>query len=590
MECAEFIYNDEYADFLIDFNYDRDEIYRRYNPDCVNFLNDKYAIVYKNIKESGVFDNERFSFNVIGYDSFPKLYTLLCMNYDKKVKGRAVKFAQDNLENNISTDFINEILEETGVSSIRRFDGFDLTGRDILIGFIDTGINYLLDIFRFEDGTSKIRAIWDQSFTEEENTFFDYGRVYDTNEINKALSVDNPFDIVKTVDSSGHGTSLASLVSAIASDAEMVVVKLKEAKKSLKRFYGIDENILCYADTDIMAGILFLEDIARRENKPLVICMGIGTNQGEHEGRGYIGDVINELSNSPGIAVVVAGGNELTKRHHFRGDILINDELEDSVEEIELNIGANIKGAFLEIWTQNPNDISIGIISPTGEVIPMIMNNNNNSELVRLLFDNTSILVAYDNNVSSSGNALVYVRFFYPKEGIWKLRIYENSLIEGRYDIWLPISGLINSRYEFVKSSPDTTLSQIANVPYAITVSGYNHRSGGIYVDSSRGYTFDERIKPDIAAPAVDINVINNRGDVMTMSGTSIASAITSGLVAMLFEWGIVNRNYRNMDGVIAKKMLIRGAVTVNGIMYPNKEWGYGKVNIYETFDRIRSN
>jgi subtilisin family serine protease len=198
-------------------------------------------------------------------------------------------------------------------------------------------------------------------------------------------------------------------------------------------------------------------------------------------------------------------------------------------------------------------------------------------------------LVAYDNNVSSSGNALVYIRFFNPKEGIWKLRIYENSLIEGRYDIWLPVAGLINSRYEFVKSSPDTTLCQIANTPYAITVSGYNYRSGGIYVDSSRGYTFDERIKPDIAAPAVDINVINNRGDVMTMSGTSIASAITSGLVAMLFEWGIVNKNYRNMDGVIAKKLLIRGAVTVNGIIYPNKEWGYGKVNIYETFDRIRS-
>ena len=278
MSCYKFIYDDNYADFLIDYNYDINEIYRRYNPECVNILSNKYAVIYKNINESGVFDNDRFSFNVIGYDSFPKLYTVLDngVEFNNKDKVEFLQLNGDEEENQLYNSFIDRILTESGISQLRRFEGFDITGRDVLIGFIDTGINYSLDIFKFEDGGSKISAIWDQSIMEgingfegenldfsnsmeiqDDKTFFGYGRVYDNNEINQAINVENPLDIVKSVDSNGHGTSLASLASSIATDANLVIVKLKEAKNSLKNFYGINESTLCYAESDIMAGGFF---------------------------------------------------------------------------------------------------------------------------------------------------------------------------------------------------------------------------------------------------------------------------------------------------------------------------------------------
>ena len=659
MSCSEYIYDEGYADFLVDFNYDIDEVYRRFNPDCVNVLNDKYAIFYKDIKKSGVFDSDRFSFNIIPYDSWPKLYALLdddddddddvfsssnklyvdsrhadvLVTSNNKVEflNNKVVSSSDNgmMDESNSNSLFESVLQETGVSNLRRFEAFGLTGRDVLIGFIDTGINVNLDIFKYEDGRSKVIAIWDQSIKEVgsdmgdfDSSFFEYGRFYDANEINDGIVSGDDSFFMGGMDYNGHGTSLATQAISIAPDSSLVVVKLKEAKNSLKNFYGIEESVLCFSETDVLAGILFLEEIARRENKSMVICLGIGTNQGEHEGKGFVGEVINYLSNSPGIAVVVAGGNEVVKRHHFRGDIFLGESLgsslggsfvdlvrgsvddsvmetyqdsrrdfirESSIDEVEINVGESVKGFFFEIWTENPNNISIGLVTPTGEIVPRIINNNNNSEDIRFLFDNTSVLVAYDNNVASSGNAVVFIRFINPSEGIWRIQVYKNSLIEGRYDIWLPISGLVNSRLEIVNSNPETTLSQIANASYAITVSGYNHENGGIYVNSSRGYTFDERIKPDVAAPAVEIKSLNNRGNVIADSGTSISSAITSGIVALLFEWGIVNNNYRNMDGIIAKKFLIKGAVKEDGYVYPNKEWGYGKVNIYETFNTYRT-
>jgi subtilisin family serine protease len=58
-----------------------------------------------------------------------------------------------------------------------------------------------------------------------------------------------------------------------------------------------------------------------------------------------------------------------------------------------------------------------------------------------------------------------------------------------------------------------------------------------LYQNSSRGYTFDNRVKPDIVAPAVDIKTLNKRGDVVNVTGTSVAAAIVTAVVAMLYEW-----------------------------------------------------
>jgi hypothetical protein len=73
------------------------------------------------------------------------------------------------------------------------------------------------------------------------------------------------------------------------------------------------------------------------------------------------------------------------------------------------------------------------------------------------------------------------------------------------------------------------------------------------------------------------------------MSGTSAAAAHTTGAAAMLLEWGIVRGNYPGIDSVEVKKFLIRGAQRNTNLTYPNRDWGYGIMDIYNVFDTLRA-
>lgn len=71
-------------------------------------------------------------------------------------------------------------------------------------------------------------------------------------------------------------------------------------------------------------------------------------------------------------------------------------------------------------------------------------------------------------------------------------------------------------------------------------------------------------------------------------SGTSLSAALMTGISALLLEWGIVRGNDRSMDTYQIKKYLIRGVKRNPSLTYPNREWGYGTVDIYGTFESLR--
>jgi hypothetical protein len=87
----------------------------------------------------------------------------------------------------------------------------------------------------------------------------------------------------------------------------------------------------------------------------------------------------------------------------------------------------------------------------------------------------------------------------------------------------------------------------------------------------------------------VDMIVPGKNNSFVKSSGTSIAAAHTSGVAAMLLEWGIVKGNAPNMDGITIKNILIRGAKRDPNTSYPNKEWGFGILDLYNTFLTFRN-
>jgi hypothetical protein len=153
------------------------------------------------------------------------------------------------------------------------------------------------------------------------------------------------------------------------------------------------------------------------------------------------------------------------------------------------------------------------------------------------------------------------------------------------------MNGFISSNTYFTQPDTDTTITSPGDAPVPITVTAYNPSSNNtLYQAASKGYSRDGEIKPDIAAPGVNIPVPTLEHGFALMTGTSAAAAHTAGAIAILFEWAIIRNNYPGIDSVEVKKFLIRGADRSSNLTYPNRDWGYGILDIYNVFDILKAN
>lgn len=560
-ECRHQITSNDYADFIVEYNSNYDT-FNRFQTDCYNIINYKYGVAY--------IPMNRITRNVLqefGYPSFPTCYGLL-----------------DTAS-----------LAASGVTRIQSIPDLSLRGKDVLIGIVDTGIEYTNNAFKNADNTTRIESIWDQTIQSENypGGFF-YGTEYSREQINEALNSENPYDIVPSRDEKGHGTFLAGIAagspdiinrfSGVVPEAEYVVVKLKEAKSFAKDFFFIPTDVVCYQKNDIMFGVKYLTDVAKRVGKPIVICIGLGSNQCGHDGREFLSEFLSDSAYEIGTGIVIAAGNERNRKHHYYGIV----DNAAGFDKVEVNVGENDSGFTMELWGSAPNTYSFDILSPTGEYIPRIPAIVNESRDIKLLFEDTTIYVDYNLVESQTGDQLILIRFQNPTPGIWTFNVYARGDLTLDYHIWLPIHNFIGENTYFVKPNPDTTVTSPGNALTPMTVTGYNNVSGEIYQFASRGYTRTNVVKPDITAPAVNLIGPTLDNGFGTESGTSLAAAHTAGIVAMLFEWGIVRGNYYTMNSVEAKKFLIRGAKRDSRNRYPNKEWGYGIIDIYNSFESLR--
>jgi subtilisin family serine protease len=151
------------------------------------------------------------------------------------------------------------------------------------------------------------------------------------------------------------------------------------------------------------------------------------------------------------------------------------------------------------------------------------------------------------------------------------------------------MNGFISENTYFIQSDPYTTITSPGNGLVPITVTAYNPINNNLYQRASRGYTRIDVIKPELAAPGVNIQAPTLEHGFTEISGTGAAAAHTAGVTAILLEWGIVRNNYPGIDTVEVKKFLIRGASRSPTQTYPNRDWGYGILDIYNVFDLLRA-
>jgi len=555
------IISEDYADLII--NNEIIAQYQNVNKDNITPINNKHSMLHVPITEI-----EKCSIGQYNYNFFPSCFTLASFGS----------------------------LDQSSITEVQKNSNLALFGEGVLIGFIDTGIEYQHQAFVNEDKTSRIVSIWDQTINIEvpDITEMPYGTIYDNESLNAALLLENPLSLVPTTDEIGHGTILAGIAagnlnvsqsfSGVVPKADLVIVKLKEAKQITRDIFCIPSKAICYQDTDILMGIRYIVSVASRLQKPLVICIGLGTSQGGHNGLGAVSTQLDALAQIPKICSVIAAGNEGIARRHYLGKIAKGEP----TKEFELNVGIADTLFSMEIWQQAPYRIALDITSPTGEYTAPIYPEITECHKLSYVFESSVLWVNNEISEGDTGDQLILVRFQTALAGIWKFRVYNIDNATSEFNVWLPSAQLITDETYFLQSSPEKTITSPGNAVKSITITSYNPENGGIAINASRGYTRSNIIKPDLAAPGVNLTCPLIGNTYGTASGTGCATAHSAGIAAMLLEWGIVKGNYTSMNGQDIQKLLIRGATRSDELEYPNNVWGYGKINIYNVFQRLR--
>lgn len=529
------------------------------------YLTQPAGTLYQNVylpKE----ESEKIPVNDIPYYSIPKCYTPLDMG----------------------------ALNAAGITTVQNYPGLELKGQGILIGFLDTGIDYRNPVFQNLDGSTRILGIWDQTIQDgNPPAGFCYGSAYSREDINKALKQEDPFAFVPTKDEEGHGTFVASVAAGgadvesqfvgAAPEAMIAMVKLKPAKQYLREYYFIKEGALAYQENDMLAGLYYLNQLALAYDRPLVLCVPLGCSLGGHNGTAPICEELENYANLKNRVVVTGTGNEADKRHHYQGETRIEGER----EMVELRVGAGVRGFQAEIWTDIPNVLAVSLSSPSGEQIQKIPIRQNSRNEYRFFLEKTTVVIDYRLLVERTNSELIILRFIDPAEGIWRIGLEPLQSIDGRFHIWLPVSEFLTGEVFFLRPSPEETLLEPGSTPSAITASFYNWEENSVAVQSGRGYTRNRMIKPEFAVPGINVTGAMPGGGFTEKSGSSVGSAIAAGSAALLLQW-IVQDQMSQASSAQIRNILILGTRRIPGNEYPNQLWGYGAMDLYHTFEEIR--
>lgn len=485
-----------------------------------------------------------------------------------------------------------EVMNGKRVSCIDRVQDtrFHLFGQGVFVGLIDSGIDVWREDFRNSDGTTRIRALWDQSLKNEVDgkapEGYGTGVEYNAEEINRALMDTSPESgrqILLSRDLSGHGTAVAGVAAGsgsvgfpqyrgVAPESELLVVKLGTPAKD-----GFPRT------TELMMGIDYVVRKALEYRRPVAINLSFGNTYGSHDGTSLLERFIDDISGVWKNSICIGTGNESVSAGHTSG------KLQDDKEEvIELAVQNRQPSLNVQIWKEYTDFMDISLISPSGIRVGPIPEKLG---MQRFTMGETEILLYYGEPSPFSVAQEIFIDMLpvndYMNQGVWKIVLTPREIVSGRYELWLPSEAALNKGTGFLYPKNTTTLTIPSTSWRAISVGAYDGRTFSYADFSGRGPLRGGSgmlLKPDLVAPGVDITTVAAGGGYASFTGTSFATPFVTGAAALLMEWGIVNGNDPYLYGEKVKAYLRRGARPLPGFdVYPNPQVGYGALCVRES-------
>lgn len=480
------------------------------------------------------------------------------------------------------------VSDAVGTDYIYKNPYIQSTGKNILIAIIDSGIDYLHPDF-IEDNKTKIVSIWDQeSDKKKPPDGLIFGSEFTRDDINKAIEEK---DKTLSEDIIGTGTTAAGIAAGrgnlnsqykgVAIDSELVVVKLREYKDTYKK------GKINYQKSDFLAAIRYVLDVAKKENKNMIINLTIGLISKSIVESTML-STFNELL-EPGIVVVSGAGNEGNTDIHYRGKVKDKNKIDDIViqvgEQTNLDITLVLNG---------PDKIGATLISPSGEMSYKIMYTPEYYVYKgKFNLEDTDYEMRFSYPWLESGNEELTISLYNIKPGIWTLRLIPEFIIDGNYDVYLPNKNIISNETRFSDPASEATITMYAASENVITIGTYNDKTDSIWIGSSKGPVKLSLIKPDIVAPGVDIISTYINSSYNTSIGTGVSSSIVSGVLAVIIEYITAEYAFPQAELLsiqALKTYLMLGATKKDIYTYPNITQGYGILNLKNTIIEIANN
>ena len=606
-EISEKIYGEEYVD-LIGETFINPELSVPFRDYCVIELNDNASLIYVNKQEVKTLFPSAEMYSIV-----PRIYSFV---------GESERGILDY------TKYDAVALQQLNVAQTQS-GPLSLTGKGTVWAMIGPGIDYKNPIFRKENGDTRILAIWDQTIQGDAPEKYGYGMVFTGEEINQALRQNISLVEVKStkalqntditsmqerteeperevgaarvsagnfmeyvpdhVDENGFGSELAALavgnahdgkVRSPAPDTELVIVKLKQAKDYLKELYCISPDSSAYSEADIMTALDYVRSFVSVTRRGVAVLCPLGSSLGNHGGSSALDRFLSDLTSIRNIAVVWCSGDEGNERHHYEG---IFPAWDSTNQNVEIDVPEGRGNFMMQFWAEEPGAFELSLRNPLGETTGILTERNHNWKNYDFVYGQGKVTVSYLLTETLSGWQMAVFRFEDPLPGVWSLQVSDiNQGIPSRYHIWLPLEAWNERGVTFLVSSPYTTMTSPILSRGFLPISGYDNRTKGFAVQNSRGYAANGMIYPCLSAPGFQITTIKG-----VRGSSSLAASLASGCVSQILQWGITDGNDVTIDGNEIKNYLIRGADRKEELIYPNREWGYGEINISATFLRI---
>lgn len=256
-----------------------------------------------------------------------------------------------------------------------------LYGKGILTAVIDSGIDYSHPDFRNTDGSTRIRALWDQSIAGNPPEGYFLGTEYTQDQINAALQEPTKIrqeQVVPSRDVSGHGTSVAAIAAGngrgsvggiyagVAPESELLIVKLGNPRRE-----GFPRT------TELMQGVDYVLRKALEYRMPVAINISFGNTYGSHEGTSLLERYLDDMANYWKSVICVGSGNEGTSAGHTSGVLKEREE-----QRVELGVQQREPALNVQLWKSYVDEVDISVIGPSGvRVGPINFQKARNTEI-----------------------------------------------------------------------------------------------------------------------------------------------------------------------------------------------------------------